>query len=320
MKYLSWDIGIKNLSYCIVEKIDNKYKILNWEIINLGEKIQPLPLCQGIKKNNDKCTKTAFGYNFNQYLCKTHMKDKIFINLKTPKCCYSLKDNILCNKKVTFKNKENEYIGYCTKHMKNFDINNFNKVEKKKDKKNELEMISENLINELDNRKFMLDVDVITIENQPAFKNPKMKSIQMIIYTYFLMRGRIDTQNKIERILFLSANNKLKIKLTLDEKETTESIENKKNIENSIVTKNKYKKNKDSAKLFCAHLLESIDNDLKSVDNNLKSIDNNLKSVDNNLKYVDNYWLDYFNNHKKKDDLADTFLMNIYQIQIDNKI
>ena len=55
-----------------------------------------------------------------------------------------------------------------------------------------------------------------------------MKSIQMIIYTYFLMRGRIDTQNKIERILFLSANNKLKIKLTLDEKETTESIENKK--------------------------------------------------------------------------------------------
>ena len=133
-----------------------------------------------------------------------------------------------------------------------------------------------------------------------------MKSIQMIIYTYFLMRGRIDTQNKIERILFLSANNKLKIKLTLDEKETTESIENKKNIEKSIVTKNKYKKNKESAKLFCAHLLESLDN--------------NLKSEDNNLKSVDNKWLDYFNNHKKKDDLADTFLMNIYQIQIDNKI
>ena len=26
-------------------------------------------------------------------------------------------------------------------------------------------------------------------------------------------------------------------------------------------------------------------------------------------------WLDFFNSHKKKDDLADTFLMNIYFIK-----
>ena len=54
-------------------------------------------------------------------------------------------------------------------------------------------MISENLIKELDERPKLLDIDTITIENQPAFKNPKMKSIQTIIYTYFLIRGRIDT-------------------------------------------------------------------------------------------------------------------------------
>ena len=54
MKYLSWDIGIKNLSYWFFEKKDNKIIILNWEIINLGEKPKLIPPCQGFKKNKDK--------------------------------------------------------------------------------------------------------------------------------------------------------------------------------------------------------------------------------------------------------------------------
>jgi len=34
---------------------------------------------------------------------------------------------------------------------------------------------------------------------------------------------------------------------------------------------------------------------------------------------LDDIWKTYFNIHKKRDDLADTYLMNVYQIQIDNK-
>ena len=131
----------------------------------------------------------------------------------------------------------------------------------------------------MDKRPYLLDVDVITIENQPAFKNPRMKSIQMIIYTYFNMRGRVDVKcnGYIDRILFLSASNKLKIK-----------FEGKDEIEKNCDIKNKYKKNKELAKLFC-------------------------------LEYLNDEWKVYFNNHKKRDDLADTFLMNVYQIQIDKK-
>jgi hypothetical protein len=292
MKYLSWDIGIKNLSYCFFEKIENKYNILNWEIINIGEKPKLIPECQGLKKNKDKCIKASFCYNLEtkMYFCKTHNKGNKLIEIKKPKCCYEIKDGSLCNKKFTYYQKDNCYLGYCTKHIKSFDLNDFNKCEKKKDKQNELEMISENLIKEMDNRKFLLGADVITIENQPAFKNPKMKSVQMILYTYFLIRGRMDTINKIDRILFLSANNKLKIKLLLNKRENY--IEIKNNIEKSIVTKNKYKKNKESAKLFCLDLLSFVEETEK--------------------------WKYFFNNHKKRDDLADTFLMNIYQIQIDN--
>ena len=44
----------------------------------------------------------------------------------------------------------------------------------------------------------------ILIENQPCLKAPKMKSIQMIVYTYFLMKG-------CGTILFKSACNKLRV-------------------------------------------------------------------------------------------------------------
>ena len=37
MKFLSWDIGIKNLSYCWLDydSVKDKFKVLQWEIINL---------------------------------------------------------------------------------------------------------------------------------------------------------------------------------------------------------------------------------------------------------------------------------------------
>ena len=111
-------------------------------------------------------------------------------------------------------------------------------------------------------------------------KNPKMKIIQMIIYTYFKLRGTTDVKKKeeyIDRILFLSASNKLKIK-----------FDGKNEVEKQVVTKDKYKKNKELAKLFC-------------------------------IKFLDENWKTFFMEHKKRDDLADTFLMNIYQLQIDKK-
>ncbi len=36
MKLLSWDVGIYNLSYCIIEKNDNlDPKVIGWDIVNL---------------------------------------------------------------------------------------------------------------------------------------------------------------------------------------------------------------------------------------------------------------------------------------------
>ena len=64
MKVLSWDVGIKNLSYCMIN-IDDNWKIEKWDIINL------------IKDDEYKChmcsRKPYFSAN-NILYCKIHSK------------------------------------------------------------------------------------------------------------------------------------------------------------------------------------------------------------------------------------------------------
>ena len=52
--------------------------------------------------------------------------------------------------------------------------------------------------------------DKVVIENQPALKNPTMKTIQMIVYSYFLINGITNQDSNIEDIQMINARNKLK--------------------------------------------------------------------------------------------------------------
>jgi len=93
MRIVSIDVGIKNLAYCIMESssTDNSFNIIKWDVINLcGEEMkcncQLIEKVEKVKKNKngikkpvvdkvDKlCTKKAV-YSKNQnYYCKTHVK------------------------------------------------------------------------------------------------------------------------------------------------------------------------------------------------------------------------------------------------------
>ena len=42
---------------------------------------------------------------------------------------------------------------------------------------------------ELNSKTDFLNHDIICIGNQPALKNPTMKSIQMLLYSYFIIEG-----------------------------------------------------------------------------------------------------------------------------------
>ena len=164
MKYLSWDIGIKNLSYCLM---DDK-KILNWEIINLTESKENIEhKCDGLLKSLKKCDKKALKYDIvsKRFFCTRHSKDyKNLVELKNVKCCHVLANGNMCGKRVSFESPI-KYECYCKPHSKNYEGV---KEIVKKDSKGTMDDLTLRLIDELDNRKYLLEADVITIENQPA--------------------------------------------------------------------------------------------------------------------------------------------------------
>ena len=297
MKYLSWDIGIKNLAYCLLETTpdSSSYRILKWEIINLQESQKKATnfTCQGHLKNGSVCSKNATWYNFDneKYYCATHRKkfaDQKIQEIKQIKCQHVLpKKNTLCGKKIGVY-LEGSCLGYCKTHQKKYIAEDIKwEVRKDKKEKYDLEKVSIRLIEELDQRPELLESEYIMIENQPAFKNPKMKSIQMIIYTYFLIRGKLDLQRKID-LQFLLASNKLKVKFA--DSQAQESIITEINQK----YKDKYRRHKEAAKKYCEWYL-------------------NHQVLDSEK------WLDIYGDKKKQDDLADTFLMNIYKIQLESK-
>ncbi len=282
MKICSWDVGIYNLSYCILDQddISKEIKILKWDIVNLVDN-------EAQKKN------------------RTLLFQNIPIKL--------------------------------------------------------------NQIPEL------LEVDYVFIENQPVLKNPQMKSIQMILYSYFLfygitdgiliqksdIEGKIEEYNhKVKAVDFCSASNKLKV---YDGPEIAlEDLKKKRAPSNKTKPKKSKSKKKDEEKEMMNYndMIDALDSEDEDYDdkyaeimalkaesqNTVQSIvidtdgidktiiDATTQSGGSSLAYGDkkklaiahaNYFLkdqepkytDFFNSHKKKDDLADSFLQGVYVLK-----
>ena len=157
MKVLSFDVGIKNLAYCLLD--DANDTIEDWGILNISAD----PVCEHQMKDRC-CEKSAKFIVDGAYLCPSHR------NLKKYREC---------------------------------------KAKKVPKSKNLLLLIGKNIAKLLDSKPLFLEVDAVIIENQPALKNPTMKSIQMIVYSYFLVKG-ISTTQPLETIELINARNKLK--------------------------------------------------------------------------------------------------------------
>lgn len=263
MKLLSFDVGIKNLSFCIIEHVNNEnIQIIKWEVIDLCNEKQKC-----IEMNNNKtCNKIAKYYKDNLYFCQIHskkkqynippdyLKEKILKKNKLEELINIVNDlKIIIDKPFT-KNKLLEKINeYKSHHF--FDI-----VDNIKSTDHNLIELGINLKDRLDTilSSLLKDIDVVLIENQISPIANRMKTIQGMIAQYLIMKG-------IKNITFYSAINKLKIFIGSD--------------------KTSYSERKDLSIMYTTQILTKT----------------------NTL----NNWNDYFNSHKKKDDLADSFLQGL---------
>jgi len=312
----SWDVGIVNLAYCILEyNYDDEtqkttIRIIDWDRINLVEDDRIQLNCCGEKKNSTGssrslvCGKKASYYldvNNTYYgFCKVHLKQsekywtpndtkKLFSNNDPEKvgiqnpCDYLKKSGDKCGIKSKY-HGQNKY--YCTTHYKSV-LNKKLKQDAPKMIKNLIvkkyptSKLQFNLIKKLDTLAehfARLGVEEVIIENQPSYKNPKMKSIANTLFDYFLIRGYVDKIHKLDLKLvrFMCPSNKLKV----NENNTLEVLKANKN------EKQKYKLTKELGIKYTKQLLNDIPEQLQ--------------------------YLDLF---RKQDDICDAYLQGRYYLE-----
>ena len=301
---LSFDVGVIHLSYCLLtqkkyEKSDGTsyidWYIIDWNNIDLTNRDCQKCMC-GAKASLVQTINTD-----TKYYCKTHGKkidtttqafeDCFYKCDKTkssndidmvPKTCkYEIgTQSKICGKIGSFINNN---ICYCTPHAKQTYKTHNKSVELKPFKfKNSATLnfddVKYSLIMELEKRTNLLSADYVVIENQPSFKNPRMKSIASTLYDYYLIRGIIDkqiTKSQITQVKFMSPSNKLKI---ANDGDTKQLIKAKKTDDTQA-----YKLTKSLGIKYCLDLIQHLPE-----------------------------WIKHFNSYKKKDDLADSFLQGAY--------
>ena len=294
MKILSWDVGIINLAYCLLDVEGENWKIEDWGVINLTNR--DTLKCSVCGKNASCCTEIEGKSKEEQYYCKKHIpKDLVAPNFddifeicdSSIKCQWGESDDGLkeCVKKSKYKHITTR-ICYCTAHAKSLykkivDSYKVKSLKKKAVGSMDIDVLKVELIKKLEERNDFLNVDSILIENQPSMKNPKMKAISSTLYDYFLIRGIFDKerlQSKISYVKFMSPSNKLKL---ADDSDSKKLIKVKGNDAKS------YKLTKSLSVKYCKDLISKFDN-----------------------------WVNVFDQHKKKDDLADCFLQGLYYISV----
>jgi hypothetical protein len=287
MKILSIDVGIKNLAYCLFEKVEGlqHFTIKKWDTVNISEQEDNL-LCSFTDKNI-VCNKPAKFKKNNECFCLKHSKKQTlqlptsehkssFINKQKIQKLYEIADKNSIKYEAKIKKTDliqliNEYINQ----------NYFENIETKKSADVDLFNIGYNIKTKF-NKLFDNEnkIDYVIIENQISPIATRMKTIQGMIVQYFIM-----SNIKVANFEFISAANKLKDFNNLD------NSSNKQVKDNKDIKDNKKTNYSDRKKLGISKCLEIITNDFRF-----------------------NEHIEYFNKHKKKDDLSDSFLQGLWFI------
>jgi hypothetical protein len=311
MNLISFDVGIKNMSYCIFEinEVGHEvgFLIKDWNVLNLMDETRENPKCNCIlnkKKPKKKasiltedpkeCGKAAKYAKHDHYYCEKHSKSQnVYIQYNKECSPSQLKKKkleelkSLCNQYLITQDENNCAIQYSTKTaLLNVLQNLYNKMlepikEMKTKNAGETGLISigRNMRTLLDKIPDIHRVTHVIIENQISPIANRMKTIQGMLAQYFIMK-ETECSPSIH-IEFVSSFNKLK------------NFTHLRNTDVENMDESSYKSNKKDGIMVCSHFLN------------------------NNTQL--SMWVDKIN-CKKKDDLADCFLQGIWYLHSKHKI
>jgi hypothetical protein len=326
---------------------NNKYSIKGWDVINILPDVEKMQIKNGTISYDAipqvKCTKilkklvigddtdkdelsycgrnakfvspdipinhntddNLSEYNYVSY-CSKHFKDVgphnsqqyIFLDDKKKKCCFieDGKDEKCGNSRVLWVHPYHYFLTYCDKHskiineeLKADNVSCIKLIKTKNAAQLDLTFMGTALYNNFDKLPELCDVDTVLLENQPVLKNPTMKSIQMFLFSYFIMNGTRLNTSPCNNIKCYSANQKLDLhKILVND---IEYLNNNINIISKL--KNVYSRNKKLAILLVEYILDHCGTNCQEL-------------------------LNFFKSHKKKDDLADSFLMTLHFLEANN--
>jgi len=293
VRFVSFDIGIRNLAVCVGDFNEETKKLFieEWDIINiLEDEFNSQQKCShiGKTKHKIKCKKFA---NFKiangeEYFCKTHKKNHKKYIPPVIKKLVETGERINCEECEC--NKKAKYIVNCRKmcpshkskiekhFKKNFTLK---KVKTIKCNEYPIDKIADKMITTMDGKyQHLLNCDIVLLELQPFQTAPKMKTVSNYLSMWFRMRGKHDMVNgsNIKQIKYYRATNKLKF------------------------DKNNTKENEATYK-----------NRKKTGIENVNDYFDTINDMENKEK---------FNSHKKKDDLADALLQILSYLQTNNML
>ena len=171
MKILAFDIGIKNLAFCILER-NAEEKVVALENCNI------LPPVEPIKCSKCKC-KASYNVK-NEVFCKKHIpKTHIVLKeltLKTP--VKTLKEMVKTHECVKKEKRDDLLESLSQKIAMPFD-----QPKQANASKLNLETIHDALIKFVKEKWPLFSGSThVLLENQPVYKNPHMKSVQVLLF------------------------------------------------------------------------------------------------------------------------------------------
>ena len=230
MKILSIDVGIKNMSFCLFEKVETNIKTIKWDNIDLSQKSGSNSNAKCIEIDKDiVCDKPAKFIKDDKCYCLKHSKKYKYL-----RPCADLKKTYLNKKKLSDLIEIGKKYNVNVDGMKKIQIistlnefsnkNCYSSIDKSDGTKVDLVTVGRNIQYHFDIifADHLTTIDTIIIENQIGPIANKMKTIQGMLSQYFIMKNNNVT------IEFISASNKLKDFLPQDNKDKIDYKQRKK--------------------------------------------------------------------------------------------